>query len=259
MIKISAYQIADSIKLKEFKNTYTGQLIFSDSEELFYQTDEHKYVYIFKYGVVSFSNYNDVEATQFIQLLNRFCKNPISQTELNEEYTVEINANKYEVGYSNMSVSIISEDIFRLTMLYVSQSVALDHYTIQAEYLLEKSSEYIQELEQTGNIAQKDSELLKFIGKILNLRNKIVENLYIFDTHPVTWEDESLNKLENDLSRVFDLKQRYRNVSENLSIVKENLDLFKDLIQHKKSYFLEWTIVILIVVELIALLVEMMI
>jgi len=41
-----------------------------------------------------------------------------------------------------------------------------------------------------------------------------------------------------------------------LEIVKENLDLFKDLLQYRNSIVLEWIIIILILVEVINLFIE---
>jgi uncharacterized Rmd1/YagE family protein len=49
---------------------------------------------------------------------------------------------------------------------------------------------------------------------------------------------------------------RFRNIQEGLEIVKENLDLFKDIMQHSKSLVLEWIIIILILVEVINLFAE---
>jgi uncharacterized Rmd1/YagE family protein len=49
---------------------------------------------------------------------------------------------------------------------------------------------------------------------------------------------------------------RFRNIQEGLEIVKENLDLFKDIMQHRKSTVLEWIIIILILVEVVNLIAE---
>lgn len=256
MYNIKAFQVADSIKLKEFKAAYAGTLIFGDSDELFYETDKNKYLYVFRYGVVCFSNYSDIEISDFIKLVNGYSKNPLNNVDLCESFLIEENAAAYNLEYTKLKTNRITQEVFRITMLYVSQSAALDYYTNQAEEILEKSNQYTLQLEKHGAITQNEKDTIKFIGKTLNLRNKIVENLYILDTHPATWEDEFLNKLELDISKIFDLTQRFRNVSESLNIVKENLDLFKDLIHNKKSHFLEWVIVILILVEVVALMIE---
>jgi uncharacterized Rmd1/YagE family protein len=58
------------------------------------------------------------------------------------------------------------------------------------------------------------------------------------------------------LKNTFDLQVRFRNIQEGLEIVKENLDLFKDIMQHRKSTVLEWIIILLILVEVINLFVE---
>ncbi len=59
-----------------------------------------------------------------------------------------------------------------------------------------------------------------------------------------------------DLKRTFDLQERTRNISEGLGIVKENLDLFKDLLQYRHSSFLEWIVIALIFVEVVNLFIE---
>jgi uncharacterized Rmd1/YagE family protein len=93
--------------------------------------------------------------------------------------------------------------------------------------------------------------LKKYIGKTLLLKNSIAENLFIFDSPPETWEDEQLDKLHNGLKKNFDLQDRTRSVSEKLSIVKDNLELFKDILQYRNSTFLEWIVIALIAIEVI--------
>jgi required for meiotic nuclear division protein 1 len=58
------------------------------------------------------------------------------------------------------------------------------------------------------------------------------------------------------LKRNFDLQERFRNVSEGLAIVKDNLELFKDILQYRNSVFLEWIIIVLITIEVIHYLAE---
>ena len=110
--------------------------------------------------------------------------------------------------------------------------------------------------ERKGKIFMGGIKLKKYIGRTLNLKNRISANLYIFDSPEETWEDENLSKLDIGLKKTFDLQARFRTIREGLEIVKENLELFKDLLQYRNSIVLEWIIITLILVEVINLLLE---
>jgi uncharacterized Rmd1/YagE family protein len=111
-------------------------------------------------------------------------------------------------------------------------------------------------LERRGRLSISGNNLKKYIGKTLNLKNRIAENLYIFDSPPEAWEDENLNRIDQGLKRTFDLQERYRDIREGLEIVRENLELFKDLLQYRNSTFLEWIIIILVALEVVNLLID---
>ena len=136
-------------------------------------------------------------------------------------------------------------------MMTVSQSVALDYYEEQTTKLIEETNYYTQMLEAKGRLNITGVNLKKYIGKTLVLKNRIAENLYIFDSPPETWEDENLNKIYTDLKRTFDLQDRFRDIQEGLNIVKDNLELFRDLLQYRNSYRLELVIILLILVEVL--------
>ncbi|HVX51507.1 MAG TPA: RMD1 family protein [Chitinophagaceae bacterium] len=255
MLKVSSYQIADSIDIKQFKTTFTAEIYHADMDELFYRISQQKFIYVFKYGIVCFLNHSEVEMTAFIQVITPYCKNILAER-LNDEFEIETNADKLNFGYNKISVPRADADEFRLIMLNVSQSVALDHYSQQTNILLEETNYHTQILEKKGKLDIAGSDLKKYIGRTLNLKNRIAENLYIFDSPEETWEDENLNKLDVGLKKTFDLQARFRTIQEGLGIIKENLELFKDLLQYRNSVVLEWIIIILIFVEVINLFVE---
>lgn len=250
MYKVLSYQIADSIDIKQVKFAFKSDIRFSDSDELFYKTGDEQYLYIFKYGVVCFLNFTDIGISSFLQFIGPYCKNLFPET-LTEEFEIEINAKENKIGYNKIEIVKADIDVLRLVMLNVSESVALDYYSDQTNKLLEEANYHTQILEKKGRLDISGSNLKKYIGKTLLIKNRIAENLYIFDSPPETWEDESLNKIHNDLNRTFDLQERFRHVSEGLAIVKENLELFKDLLQHRNSAVLEWIVIGLITFEVL--------
>jgi len=254
-LKVYSYQIADSIDIKEFKSIFTAAIYHADSDEMFYQVDEAKLLYVFKYGIVCFLNYDETETTAFIQLITPFCKN-LFQDRLNEEFEIETNASKINFGFNKIELVKPDIEMFRLIMLNVSQSVALDHYLKQTNILLEETNAHTQMMEMKGRLNLSGINLKKYIGRTLNLKNRITENLYIFDSPDETWEDENLSRLDTGLKKTFDLQTRFRTIQEGLGIVKENLELFKDILQYRNSTVLEWIIIVLIFVEVMNLFIE---
>jgi len=75
----------------------------------------------------------------------------------------------------------------------------------------------------------------------------------MFASPEVTWENQSLTKLDVALKQTFDLKDRYRYIYERTAIIKEDLELFKDIMDHRESSKLEWIIIALILLEVVDL------
>lgn len=255
MLKVLSFQIADSIDIKAFKTVFTAELLYSDSDEMFFRTDRDEFIYVFKFGIISFFKFNESQIASLIQLIQPYCKN-LRETRLSEEFEIETEAPRNKLGYNKIELTHADPTVLRLIMLNVSQSVALDHYSELTNILLEETNYHTQVLERKGSIDLSDNNLKKYIGRTLNIKNRITGNLYIFDSPDETWEDEELNKLDIGLKKTFDLQARFRTILEGLSIVKENLELFKDLLQYRNSTRLEWVIIVLILVEVLNLFFE---
>jgi len=255
MLRVLSYQVSDTIDIKLFRATFKAELVHGDADELFYQTGRNEYVYVFKYGVVCFLNYDPIRIGEFLHLITPYCKNVYAE-QLSEEFLIEENASEMKIGYNKIDIVSAEVEVLRLIMLNVSQSVALDYYSEQTNKLLEETNYHTQSLERKGKLDISGNALKRFIGKTLLLKNRISENLYIFDSPPETWENENLNKIDLGMKKTLDLQERFRHVSEGLQIVKDNLELFKDLLQYRNSTLLEWIIIILILVEVLNLIID---
>ena len=253
--KITAYQVADFIDIKSLKPILDSKLLYRDSSELFYESGVARYLYIFRHGVISFFNYSAEDISTFLKFLDPYCKNLFGES-FSDEFLVEVNSAQNRISHNKIEIESDNPGILRMIMLNVSQSVSLDYYSFQTEKLLEATNSYTQLLERKGRLSISGNRLKKFIGRTLLLKNRIVENLYIFDSPPETWENEQLDKLNNELKKSFDLQERFRDVSEGLQIVKDNLELFKDILQYRNSSLLEWVVIVLIAIEVVNFLVE---
>ena len=253
--KVISYQLADSIDVKGFCAAFKAELYYSDPAELFFRMDNDRYLYVFKYGAVCFLNYDDPAIAETLKEIVPFCKNIYSK-EFTDEFLVETGSKELRVGFNKIEIPSASIDVLRLVMLNVTQSVALDYYEDQTNNLLTETNFYTQQLENKGRLGISGFRLKKYIGKTLLLRNRIAENIYVFDSPPETWEDESLNKIDADLKRTFDLQVRVRMIGEWLNIIRDNLELFRGLLQYRNSNILEWIVIILILVEVMDLIIQ---
>ncbi len=255
MYNIRAFQIAENIDIKSIKKNYTDKLIFSSPNELFYSEANHKYLYILSYGVVIFSGYDEIKMTEMIEYFKTHSTDALANKHW-EDFTIHIQSEKEVFAYNEIFLMSVDASVMRIVMLNVGQSVAIDYFTEKAEEILENTTEYTKQLEKNGKILMSSKELRIFIGKTLNMKNRVFDNLYILDSPDITWEDQHLNKIDNALKDIFDQKIRFRNIEYQLRLAKENLDLFKDFMQHKKSNQLEWIIIVLILVEVVNMFIE---
>jgi uncharacterized Rmd1/YagE family protein len=117
--------------------------------------------------------------------------------------------------------------------------------------LISSSKHYILQLEKQGKISISKTNLLKYIGKVLNVKNSIIDNLYILDDPNLVWDNEELNLLNRNLKANFDINTRFKDLDYRLQIVEDNLTLFTDVLNVRESSKLEWLIVILIFIEIV--------
>jgi uncharacterized Rmd1/YagE family protein len=73
----------------------------------------------------------------------------------------------------------------------------------------------------------------------------------VLDEPDFIWEDEALNKLNQGLRDIFDIRARFRELDYRLQNVKDNLGVLTELVHHRDSNRLEWIIIFLILFEVL--------
>jgi uncharacterized Rmd1/YagE family protein len=251
---VDSYQIAEVIHLKKFKTAFLQEPVHSSSWDLFFADEKGRYLHILGYGVVVFVGYETVEKSNLIEFIKKFSENVLaSETDLSENFSLYINNNLNKPIFKSNSVTLprADHDAIRIITLNVAQSAALDYYDALSLQILNACKLYVDELEHFGRVKISKKNLLKFIGKVKNIKNSIIDNLYILDDPNIVWENENLERIHRQLKEIFDISPRFREVDYRLRIVEDNLVLFTELLQHRESSRLEWIIIILILVEVL--------
>jgi uncharacterized Rmd1/YagE family protein len=252
--------VNSNINIEIIKKSLLFELVREEPNDLFYMTEAGGYIFIANYGSVVFVDVEQDKQTLILRSIHNLLEIKSTSDFQSEKYTIEIDSKKQRrVLFNKIILTSYEVDKIYTIMFSIAQSIALGYYSSQSEHLLEETRVYTTQLETKGKVDLKGRQLIQYIGKALNLKNQIARNLYIFDTPQLMWEEQSLDQLHTALTRELDITLRYRYIQENLGIVQENLELFKDLSQHSHSAQLEWIIIILILIEVVDLFVTKLI
>ncbi|WP_309597482.1 RMD1 family protein [Flavobacterium davisii] len=218
----------------------------------FKQIESNKFIYLLDYGVVVFANFSSTEEEEWLYKIKKHEESPINML-LKEEYSILIKEDNinFEVKNNEVILPELDSSAIRIIMLNVAQSVALEYYEIITGKLVSSTKEFILQLENTGKINVSKKNLLKYIGQVLNVKNSIVDNLYILDDPNSVWENEKLDALNRKMKSNFEILPRFKDVDYRLSIVENNLKIFTEVLNVKESSRLEWIIILLITFEII--------
>ncbi|MFT4601038.1 MAG: putative Rmd1/YagE family protein [Arenicella sp.] len=249
MNKAIAYHIGDFISIAEILHYTHEDPLRVESGYAFYELSEKSWVYIKDYGSVVFINCEELIQKKWLKLL--IGQTPILEDLIQEEYNIQENHQTTRVGFSVIKLDKLNPDEAHVICLHIGQAVALDDFQNQVNDLLELTRGFSCQLDQKGKLGISRKEMRRLVGQTMVLKNKIAENLFIFDTPDVSWNDEELNQLDTELRRELEILRRHQGLQLNLSVVKENIDLFKDILQHRHSSILEWIIILLILFEVI--------
>lgn len=247
-LTVNAYHVGKKINLGNLRLNIDCALVKKEQSFLLYEVYENAYAYIKDFGAIVFINCNDKAQDYFIKRLG---VPNIRKSKLeSEKFKIQIDPqSKIGIDFDLIMVDQFNLNIAHIIMLNIAQSVALRFYAKQTYGLIEDNKYYLNQLEELGRVKLGSKQMKKVIGKTMNLRHKIAENLYIFGTPELAWNDEALSLLDSKLNEELDIKDRHYELQHNLDIIKETLDLFKGLIQHKHSSLLEWVIILLILLE----------
>lgn len=251
--KAIALHIAEQIDIPAFKEAMGKDPYLGDRDELFY-CENSSFLYIFRYGIVTFYGFDQVSISDILMRIKPFCKG-WQTSQMSDEMEIGLGAGGTTSRVTNNKILLPESNVeaMRLALLHLSQSVALDHFAGLSEQIMVETKRHTDFLEQHGRLDLGGKKLKKYIAKVLNINNQISGNLYIFDSPEEVWEDEGLDRLDRELKQTFELKERYRTIKEQGYIIKENLSLFKGIMDHRESSRLEWIIILLILVEVLDL------
>jgi len=206
-------------------------------------------IFYFSYGVVVTWGFSDSEEKEIVVAVKEYEKEPNSKMEL-DEFT-------FAFG-SNMQIEedeILLQNKNTLTKLAVSHGLAQSVKLTTFEELIQKTIDTTKhipsELAVKGKIPLSRKEISKKMGELFIERNFINLHSEILDTPEFFWDYPELEPFYRKTAHYLDVTKRVEVLNKRLNVVHELFEILSDELNHQHSSRLEWTIIILIVIEVI--------
>jgi len=133
----------------------------------------------------------------------------------------------------------------------LAKSLVLSHYETRIADLFDRIEPLAATLREKGRAGATGRELLRHIGDVLLMQQKMVGRVETGEKPELLWEHPELERLYMRLAEEYELRDRDRAVDRKLDIVSRTVETLLGLVQTRSSMRVEWYIVLLIIAELL--------
>jgi uncharacterized Rmd1/YagE family protein len=156
-----------------------------------------------------------------------------------------------------LTVHSISLARLQLVAEVLSKSTLLAHYETRLGTEFDRIEPFALELERHGRNPLRTRELMRRIGGLLRIEQRMVARAEIGEKPDLLWEHPELERLYALLEAEFEVRERLAVMERKLDVAGRTLRTLVDLINARHSLRVEWYIVALIVLEILLTLYEM--
>jgi uncharacterized Rmd1/YagE family protein len=241
----SAYQI--KALFENFKQIGAKVTLYRDVVHFAIPGEMRGEIYYFPYGAAVFWGLRHEQCLDYLEQIKEFEQQPIEEIEM-DEFTYTIGDNPKIV-----EDEIILPNLDVLTLLAVShglaQSVKLETFESALRKTFNNTKHIPEDLAKHGKISLSRKEIRRKMGQLFIERSSINLHVDVLDTPDFFWEYSELEPLYAMTANYLDLETRVEVLNQRLDVIHELLEMLGNELNHQHSSRLEWTIIILIVME----------
>lgn len=206
-------------------------------------------IFYFSYGSIVFWGFSEEEEKSTLATLKEYERDPTAKNEIDEftfSYGDSMKIDEDEIILQNKNI---------LTKLAVShglaQSVKLTTFEEMIQKTINLTSHLPAELSLKGKISLSRKEISQKMGELFMERNFINLHTEVLDTPEFFWDHPELESFFRRTSHYLDVSKRAEALNKRLNVVHELFEILRNELNHQYSSRLEWTIVILILIEIV--------
>ncbi|KZV58635.1 hypothetical protein F511_21166 [Dorcoceras hygrometricum] len=211
------------------------------------------YMVVFQYGSIVLFNVGDHEIDGYLKIVERHASGLLPEMRKDEyEVREKPSLNTWmQGGLDYIMLQYLNIDGIRTIGSVLGQSIALDYYVRQVDGMVAEFTDINRGMEKTGTFTMQRKKLFQLVGKANSNLADVILKLGLFERSDIAWKNAKYAQIWEYLRDEFELTQRFASLDFKLKFVEHNIRFLQEILQNRKSDFLEWLIIILIGAEIV--------
>ncbi|KAL0539265.1 hypothetical protein IC582_023461 [Cucumis melo] len=211
------------------------------------------FMVVFQYGSIVLFNVREHDVDGYLKIVEKHASGLLPEMRKDEYEVREKPAlNTWmEGGLDYIMLQYLNIDGIRTIGSVLGQSIALDYYGRQVDGMVAEFTDINREMEATGKFKMKRKKLFQLVGKANSNLADVILKLGLFERSDIAWKDAKYAQIWEYLRDEFELTQRFASLDFKLKFVEHNIRFLQEILQNRKSDFLEWLIIALIGAEIL--------
>lgn len=247
-MEVRAIYFDKNFKIPKIRKAFPEEVKITDP--LVLTQEQGKYIVVLKYGVIVFWGFKEAEASSYIRKLSKRLGRPLGVL-TEETIEVSMDGKDDEVLDGQVILAEVTPEKVAVVSLVLGRSLAVEHYEKSIDQSFSDFDDMVRHFGESGSFKVSTKDLLKKAAFVMNIRHDTMNRISVLDSPELTWDDTALYDFYKELMDDYEIEDRYQILGQKISAIHSDSEFLLDLINTRRSHWLEITIVALIVLEII--------
>ena len=207
---------------------------------------------LFRYGAVVLFGAGKMALDNFVASLRPLVAAPLSVPERDDaRLLIRPEADQVVDLAGNIFLPEKTTERLQVVADVLAQGLVLSHYETRIAGIFDGIEPLAATLREKGRAGARGKELLRHIGDVLLMQQKMVGRVETGEKPELLWDHPELERLYMRLAEEYELRDRDRALDRKLDVISRTVETLLGLVQARSSLRVEWYIVLLIVAELL--------
>lgn len=217
-------------------------------------------VLIFSFGSIVFINTHHPDVTKFMEYLKSF--EPEIDINNYKRYADDYELRMGEVTemeFTDKYALVPNHEFFHpeLVSIVIAKSVALEKIEAHLEKILDRLENMIDRLEK-GKLRIGNKELARTTATVARHGYNTISYVMILDKPDITWINGLAADFYDQMAEFFELNDRFEIIKQKTDVLNNIIEGFSSISHSMRGLFVEWVVVILIILEVILMVAELL-